>query len=137
MHNNTDSVSFTLQKQICFDDDHFNQCYAELYPSNLLIKKLEKNLLKEKPNYILLKDPTPEFFTTYDLIKGTVFVLARCTITNCSKRFSENISIPLTTQEADLLIACIEDNCRQLHNGKDCLFVLNEARQRVGRDVLK
>lgn len=128
---------FTFQSQIYFDDDHYNQWYGELYPSCFLMEKLEKILFAKKPNYILEKDPSPEFYTTYDLIKSTVSVLARCTIEKHPKRFTETFPITLSSHEADLLICCIENCCRQLHNGKDCLSVLNEERQRVGMASLK
>ena len=128
---------FSFLSPIYFDDDHYNQWYAELHPSNFLIEKIEKILRTKKPNYILHKDPPPEFYVTYDLIKGTVSVLGRCFIENYPKRFTETVPVLLTSRESDLLICCIENNCRQLYNGKDCLTVLNEERQRVGIAALK
>ena len=128
---------FSFLSSIYFDDDHYTQWYAELHPSNFLIEKIEKILCIKKPNYILHKDPPPEFYATYDLIKGSVSVLGRCSIENHPKRFTETFPVFLTSREADLLIFCIENLCRDLHNGKDCLTILNEERQRVGMDILK
>lgn len=128
---------FTFQSDLCIDDDHYNQWYAELFPSDFLMEKLEKKLLAKKPNTQVCKDPSPEFYAIYDLIKGTVSILSRCIVDQPPNRRSETVSVPLASREADLLISCIENACRQHNSGKDCLSVINEERNRVGIAPLK
>lgn len=131
------------QKPFCFNSDiyhgdhHYAHWYGELFASDFLVDKLQNKALTADVGKLLCMDPPPEFYATYSMVRGTVSVYSRFTLNREKGRMSDTVTVPLTTGESDLLIACIENACRQLHNGKGCLTVLNEAREKEGMSPLK
>lgn len=131
------SKPFSFDSEVYFDDDHFNRWYGQLHASDFLLDKLQKKVQAKASTAILCMDPKPEFYANYDIIQGTVSVYSSFTVSLRSKKPQYSETLPLTSAEADLLIACMENACRKFYDGKDCLSVLNEMRVREGRSPIK